>query len=130
MKREAGDRVLHPKEAKENLARLIITDLFDESSANVAHKAFSRIFVEGKDPKNLDTVSVGSTDADLAIPAFLHSHEMTESISQARRLIDQGGVYIDSERVDDVHFTLNTLAPGEYTIRVGKRRFLRVRIEK
>jgi tyrosyl-tRNA synthetase len=56
---------------------------------------------------------------------LLSTHQIVSSTSEARRLIDQGAVSIDGERVSDQMFEVP--ADGEHVIKVGKRRFLRVR---
>jgi len=54
---------------------------------------------------------------------------LAPSRSEAERLIKQGGVEVDGVRVDDVKREINLSKPGEYLVRAGKKKFLRIVIE-
>jgi tyrosyl-tRNA synthetase len=61
---------------------------------------------------------------DLWLPQILRDTGLCKSTSEATRLIKQGGISVDGRKVTDTNVRLS---PGEYLIKVGKRRFLRVR---
>ena len=119
---EAGER--HPKEVKQRLARKIVTDFHDEDAALSAQQEFESIFVGGGVP---DDVEQRSSPAGTALQVMLAELEMAKSRSEARRLIQQGAVAIDGEKVTDPFHALEA-RDEPYLLKVGKRRFLEVRV--
>ncbi len=114
-----ADGSLHPRDAKEILARRIVTDLHGAGAAEEAARAFARQFREKQAPEGMAHVAVaGSSVLDALI-----STGFAKSKSEARRLVEQGGVRINGEVVTD---PARTLPPGRSTLQVGPRRFATV----
>lgn len=111
---------LHPGETKRELARRIVAIYHDEEAARSAEEEFDLVFREGESPGELDEYDL--TGADDTLVAVLTQAKLASSRSEARRLIRQGAVSIDGERVTDE--TLETTAISDGVVRVGKRRFL------
>jgi len=120
-----GRRELHPREAKERLARRIVTELHSEAAADEAARAFARQFREGRAPDDVPVVTV-SRDGEqkVAIVDLLVRAKLQPSKAAARRLVEQRGV-----RVDDVVADETTAVPttGEPVVRYGARKFARIR---
>lgn len=114
------DGSLHPREAKEILARRIVTDLHSQDAAEQAAAAFARQFRQREAPAQMPTVRVeGGAIVDALVAAKLAS-----SRGDARRLIEQGGVRVDGQVVTDLGYLLP--ADGARIVQVGRRRFARV----
>ena len=133
-------RVGHPMEAKKRLARTITAQYYDESAAAAAEAHFVRVHQQRDDPSDVDTVSLpgqGGASKGQALPAagtpwpvwlVLKEAGLVASTSEARRMIQQGAVEVDRRRVASVD---EVLPPGRgYLIKVGKRRFKRVLLER
>ncbi len=111
---------LHPMEAKKQLAWEIVDIFHGSNAADAAAKHFARVHQKRKLPEDIPTFEMSEPVGliDLIFEAGLAS-----SKSQARRLIRQGAVRIDDQRIQDIHATIE---PGEKVLRVGKRRFLQL----
>lgn len=119
---------LHPRNTKVSLAKQIVARYHSIEAADEAFAEFERIFVKKDIPDHIDEMVLPSTNGnDTAIVDLLLATSLAESKSEARRLIQQGGVSIDGEKVTDpsMVFDLTT----ERLLKVGKRKFLRVRNE-
>ncbi len=112
----------HPKVAKENLAIEIITRFHNAESAQKAKENFTSIFAQHNIPSDLREVSVESQSW---ICKVLLDYEMVKSTSEARREIRAGAVRIDGEKLSDENFKLKS---GIYVLQIGKRKFLKVKV--
>ena len=112
----------NPRDIKRQLARTLVRMYHSQSSADDAEKEFDRIFVQKSNPDNIDEFKRNDS---MNIITVLIEAKLAASKSEARRLIDQGGVSIDEERVTDP----NLLLPDkdEIILKVGKRRFLKIK---
>lgn len=121
---EAGK--LNPKNAKINLAKEIVTLYHSPDLAETALREFENVFKKKNLPEDIPLAN-GWGDELKGICNILKDNKMTDSTSAARRLIQQGSVSINGEKVSDVNQEL----PGnqEYLIKVGKKRFLKIQPE-
>jgi tyrosyl-tRNA synthetase len=110
-----------PLEAKLALARWIVTRSHGEEAAAAAEGHFTRVVREGRAPDDIDEVSLPAGDP-LHLPSLLAEH-LGISTSEARRLISQGAVKVDDERVDVLDVPRERLAGA--LVQAGKRRFVR-----
>ena len=115
---------IHPMEAKKQLAAELVTRFHDGPAAVRAAEEFSRRFQHGQRPEEIPSYAWSSTDSHVWVCHLLKAPDLVKSTSEARRLIRQGGVRIDGERVSDVE--LQVPAQGEVVLQVGKRRILKV----
>jgi tyrosyl-tRNA synthetase len=122
---ESGDR--NPRDIKAELGKMIVEDFYSATDAQHAEDEFNRIFRQKETPEEVDQRSLSSGTWELT--QLLVTLELASSKAEARRLIEQGGVYVDGERCDpkiNKYFVLRSDRPG-FDIRVGKRRFVRVK---
>ena len=122
----AGLRTGHPMDAKKRLASMITAQYHGHAAAVAAQEHFARIFQQRQQPEAADIVQVDSAavgTSDALLVKVLVAAGMTPSSSEARRMIQQGAVDIDGERVADINARMT---PGEHLVRVGKRAFKRV----
>jgi tyrosyl-tRNA synthetase len=120
-----ADRV-NPRDLKVELARELITRFHDAVAARNAQSDFERRFRQNDLPDEMPEVNVSSVDGVIPICQALKQAGLTASTSEAMRMIDQGGVKLDSEKISD---GLLKLKRGQIVIlQVGKRKFARVTI--
>ena len=114
----------NPRDVKFELAEELVTRFHDASSASAAHAEFIARFQKGAMPDNIKAVSVASRDGSLGIAHLLKEAGLVSSTSEAFRMIKQGAVKIDGERVDERD---TVIAPGTcHVYQVGKRKFAKV----
>ena len=115
---------IHPMEAKKQLAAELVTRFHDAAAAERAAAAFSRRFQHGQRPEEIPAQVWTEARPQVWICHLLKHSGLVPSTSEARRLIRQGGVRIDGERVSDAE--LQVQARGEVVLQVGKRRILKI----
>ena len=114
---------LNPKTAKMNLAKEIVARYHSSDLAEAANIEFENVFKKKNIPEDIPVI-IGWGSEPYNICTILKNNKLTDSTSAARRLIQQGSVTINGEKVEDVNQEL----PGnqEYLIKVGKKRFLKI----
>ena len=119
---------LNPKLAKQYLAREIVSLYHSRDEALKAEARFEAIFQKGALPEDLPEMNVAEYLADGTIEAvtLLVKTKLMPSASEARRLIQQGGMKINDEKVSEVKQVI-TVTDG-MVIRAGKRKFLKIRV--
>jgi len=116
----------NPRDAKFELAMELV-ERFHDHKASVAAKAeFVSRFQKGAMPDTIDEVSVPSLNGSLGIAHLLKEAGLVSSTSEAFRMIKQGAVRIDGERIEDKSLQISAGSSSVY--QVGKRRFLRVNL--
>lgn len=123
MKKQSQSGMLNPKNAKMNLAEEIVALYNSPELAKKALNEFENVFKKKKLPEDI-LVAKGWGDGLLGICNILKEHNLTDSTSAARRLIQQGSVTINGEKVSNVNQELR--GNQEYLIKVGKKRFLKI----
>jgi tyrosyl-tRNA synthetase len=114
----------NPRDVKFELAEEIITRFHGKNSATRAKEEFISRFQKGELPDEIAEVSVASKDGKLGVAYVLKEAGLVNSTSEAFRMIDQGAVRIDGERIDDR--SLEVAVGSNIVIQVGKRKFARV----
>ncbi|HON61585.1 MAG TPA: tyrosine--tRNA ligase [Deltaproteobacteria bacterium] len=114
---------LHPMEAKMDLAAEMVERFHGKRDADLARESFTRVFKEKALPEDMPEVDIRLDRPWIC--SVLKEASMVQSTSEAKRLVAQGAVSIDEQKVSDPELVL---APGAYIIKVGKRRFARVTI--
>jgi len=118
---EAGK--LHPKKAKENLAKEIVARYYDEDAANKAKEHFDQVIVGKGKPENIEKF-VEQTASFPLIDAMVKFGSI-KSKGEAKRLIAQNAVTVDDEKITD---TFYCLPKGLYHVKIGKRNHFMVDI--
>ena len=116
----------NPRDIKFLLAEEIIERFHDRAAAEQARKNFIARFREGAMPDEIPERTLAADGDGLGLAAALTQAGLTQSNSEAFRMIDQGAVRIDGARVEDRGHVLPAGFDG--VLQVGKRRFCRVRI--
>ena len=123
LKRSVDDG-MNPRDAKFELGREIVARFHDEASADDAKKEFISRFQQGAMPDEIAEVTLDSEQGQLGIAHLLKGAGLVSSTSEAFRMIKQGAVKIDGQRVDDRALQIEAGSSNVY--QVGKRRFARV----
>ena len=119
----------HPMEAKKELARSIIRDFHDAAAADAAEAEFRRIFSQRQAPSAVEEVTLPAGGEPMPVSRAITMAKLAESNRDAQRLIAQGGVLVDEVKVESTKQTLDAAAGSVYLLKVGKRRFARIRFE-
>lgn len=119
---ERGER--HPRDLKVELARRIVADFHSQAEAEEASLEFDRLFRERQTPEDIPTIEKPA--AAIKLVKLLASEGLAPSVAEAQRLIAQGGVRVNGDRVSDVRLEVGSQAGDEALIQVGSRKFLRV----
>ncbi len=115
---------MNPRDAKILLAEEIIERFHSKEDAGNAKNTFLDRFQKGAKPKDIETFSI-SLDGDIAIGNLLKESGLVQSTSEAMRLVKQGAVKINDEKIDDPK--LSIAKNQELLVQVGKRRFLKIK---
>ncbi len=116
----------HPKEAKVELAKLIIRDFHSSAQAEQAEEEFNRIFQQGLIPEDIDEKHLPATDERMRLGKLIAQLGLAGSVAEANRLIEQEAVRLNDQRVSSVKAELDLSLPASYILKVGKRRFLKL----
>jgi len=118
-----GDGTLHPGEAKRELGRRIVARHHGPDAAVDAEAAFDRLFRAHEVPEDIAVHQIEG-NGELSLPAVLADAGLVASRSEGRRMIKQGAVKIDGERVETEFVEASRLVGS--VLQVGKRRFARI----
>jgi len=123
LKKAVGDG-MNPRDAKFELGMEIVARFHDDQAAAAAKQEFISRFREGAMPEDMPELTLAAQDGGLGIAHLLKDAGLVSSTSEAFRMIKQGAVRIDGERVDDRALTIDAGSTNVY--QVGRRRFARV----
>lgn len=116
---------VHPKAAKEALAHEMVSRYHSQDAADAARQGFNAVFAGGGVPDDAPALTCTSSD-DSTPPAFLEAAGLVKSRGEAKRLIREGALSLDGKRCDDA---VSPLPAGEYVVRLGKKRFLKLTVQ-
>jgi tyrosyl-tRNA synthetase len=118
---------LNPRDVKIKLALEIVERFHNKDAALKAQENFNARFQRGAIPEDIETITINIEADEIPLSNLLKQSGLTSSTSEAVRLIKQGGVKIDSQKVED--HGLRIKKGTEHVYQVGKRRFARVQIK-
>jgi tyrosyl-tRNA synthetase len=117
----------NPRDVKIDLAKELIERFHDASAAQAAHDDFIQRFQKNAIPDEMPIVSLALPAEGFAIANILKEAGLVDSTSEAMRMIKQGAVKIDGEKVSDTRLSLTTAGSSVY--QVGKRKFATIILE-
>ncbi|MFO7262947.1 MAG: tyrosine--tRNA ligase [Bacillaceae bacterium G1] len=129
LKADLAEGRLHPRDAKMRLAYTIVRMYHGEAAAEEAQRRFVTVFQQGGLPEEIPVVKLDpnqAEDGQMWIVALLSALRLVPSNAEARRMIQQGGVRVDGEKVDDIDARI-PLRDG-MVVQVGKRKFAKVQV--
>ena len=124
---------LNPMEAKKMLSSEIVTRFHGEEKALLAEKEFTNRFSRGNDPTEIKLINLSIKASSISIIDLLSSEKLGDdrlckSKSEARRMISQGAVKIDGNKISDDGILVQN--PSENTYQVGKLKHLKIKLKK
>jgi len=127
-KREAREGKVNPRDLKAQLARMIVADFWGEEEARKASEEFDRIFKHKEIPEEMEEkiVKVSQETPQVELVETMFNLGLVPSRGEAKRLIRQGGVYLDGQRVESIDYQLDASKP-EQILKIGKRKFYRLK---
>jgi tyrosyl-tRNA synthetase len=128
LKKEVSSSKKNPMDAKMQLAQEVIAGFQGEEAGRKAMEHFQRVFRERQAPDDAPVKKV-PVNGTKKLTALLVDLQLIASKSEAERLIKQGGVEIDGARVDDPRRDIDLSKAGEFLLRAGKKKFVRVVVE-
>jgi tyrosyl-tRNA synthetase len=117
----------HPREVKVRFAKEIVARFHSAQAAEQAQADFESRFREGEMPEDMPEVTLKAPEGGILIAQLLKQAGLTPSTTEAQRMIEQGGVKLDGERVSDK--SLKVPAGRTVIAQVGKRKFARITIK-
>jgi tyrosyl-tRNA synthetase len=125
LRKSANSNERNPRDIKADLAKRIVADFYSEGEARKAEEDFNAMFRNKQAPEDIEerTFAPGSWK----LPKLLVGLGMAPSMAEARRVIEQGGVYVDGERRTQTDVEVGISADHSLLVQVGKRKFVRVR---
>jgi tyrosyl-tRNA synthetase len=125
IKLQLKDPTVNPRNIKRNLAKKLVSMYHDSKAADEAEEEFDRIFIKKEIPDEVPEFN-WSKGNQSAILDLLTITNLASSKGEARRLVLQGGVTIDSVKVDDINTIIDI--KDNSVIKVGKRKFIRIKL--
>lgn len=139
-KREVKEEKINPKDLKSKLSMSIVSDFWGKEKAKGAAEEFERVFKEKELPKEINDIEIkveskvkvkGKTKVEAGITVvplidLLVERNIFPSRKEAKRVIRQGGVYLDGKRIEDVAFKIDLSKKGDLILKIGKRKFYRI----
>jgi tyrosyl-tRNA synthetase len=154
-KKEAAADQINPRDLKARLAGLVVADFWGKATAEKAAAEFDRVHKHGEIPADIDqnlidlsisgTASGKTSILGKRTPSQPEEAQLKHTLSielidllvnkgifpsrgQAKRVIRQGGLYLDGRRVVDIEFRLSLAEKGDHILKVGKRKFYKLRV--
>jgi tyrosyl-tRNA synthetase len=115
----------NPRDAKVSVAKRI-TDLYHKvGSGEEAYQEFLRVFKQGEVPDDIEEMLLSTSPTESKIIDIITDSNMVASKKDAKRMVQQGAVYVDDEKIDDINQIIELT---EYRVfKVGKRKFMKIK---
>jgi len=124
-KKEAKEGRVNPRDLKLRLARSIATDFWGEREAEKAAEEFERVFKNKEIPTEIEEIAV--KPAKTLLVDLLVDKNIFSSRGEAKRVIRQGGVYLDGQRIEDIQLNIDMKKQSESILKIGKKKFYRLK---
>ncbi len=128
IKEDLADESVNPMGLKKELAAWVVERFHDQAAAEKAAKEFTRVFSQGEQPEDMPEVVISEEDLEdgkLWIVKLIAATDLLDSNSQARRMIKQGAVTIDDDKIEKIN--IDVPVEDGMVIQIGKRRYARIR---
>jgi tyrosyl-tRNA synthetase len=116
----------NPRDIKFVLAEELVDRFHNEGDGEKCKDSFLKRFQKGQMPDDIESIQVDIEGDSILLVNLLKDTKMIASVSEGNRLIEQGGIKIDSEKVEDQKLEVNKGSENIY--QVGKRKFLKIKV--
>jgi tyrosyl-tRNA synthetase len=127
LKNDVSSGSTHPMDVKMLLAQEVVGGFHGEAAARKASEMFQRVFRDRQAPQEAPVKNLAA-GAPQMIKTLLTTLELATSVSEAERLVKQGAVEIDGQRIDDPRKEVDLSKGRDFLLRAGKKKFVRVLI--
>jgi len=125
IKNQLDNQSVNPRDLKRKLASTIVKMYYDEKSALEAETEFDKIFIKKEIPDEIEEYKFGNGQKEIGILDLITKVNFAESKGEARRLVSQGGVSIDGEKIEDISAVIKL--DKDKILKVGKRKFIKLK---
>jgi tyrosyl-tRNA synthetase len=129
LKSEVESGARHPRDVKSELAKKLVADFHSRAEADRAEAEFIRRFRERQTPTDVPSRVIKPAAPKIKLVDLLTQVDLAPSKAEARRLIAQGAVKVNGERVSEATFEIDTTATKEIHLQVGKLKFMKIVFE-
>jgi tyrosyl-tRNA synthetase len=130
IRRDVTEGRKHPMTAKADLAKSIIKDFHSTQAANDAEEEFNRVVRHHLTPVQIEERVFPVSTENIRLPKLIAQLGLASSVAEAIRLMEQEAVTLNNEKVTNVRAELDLSRPTQYTLKVGKRRYMRISVEE
>ncbi len=123
-KKEVKEEKVNPRDLKSQLAQTLVSDFWGKEEAEKAAQEFERIFKNKEIPSEIEEIELEAPQALLV--ELMVNNSLFPSSKEAKRVIRQGGIYLDGQRVGDVNFKLDLRKKSEVILKIGKKKFYKI----
>jgi tyrosyl-tRNA synthetase len=123
-KKEVKEGKVNPRDLKSRLAQILAADFWGKEEAIKAAQEFERIFKNKELPSEIEEIEIDA--AQLLLIDLLVKKNLLPSSKEAKRVIRQGGLYLDGQRIEDVGFKLDLRKKSEVILKIGKKKFYKI----
>jgi tyrosyl-tRNA synthetase len=116
----------HPKQVKAELAKMIVGEFHSPHAAAEAEQQFNRVFSQGLIPDQMMEKILPASAAKIRMAKLISQLGLAVSIAEATRLLEQGAVTWNNQKITDAKAELDLSHASSYILRVGKRHFVKV----
>jgi len=127
IKSDLEDSSVNPRDLKRALARKLVEMYHSKEDAVKAEQEFDKIFIKKDAPDDMPEFTFTELQNGIGIIDLILRVNFSPSKSEARRLIQQGGVSINGQKIED--FKHQIISDGEFVLKVGKRKFAKIKSE-
>lgn len=127
-KKQAKAGQVNPRDLKAQLARMIVSDFWGEEEAKRAADEFDRVFKHKDLPSEMEekVMEVSQDSPQVGLIDLMFNLGLVPSRGEAKRLIRQGGVYVDGQRIESLEHKLDG-TKAEQVLKIGKRKFYKIK---
>jgi tyrosyl-tRNA synthetase len=124
IRNQLNDENFNPRNLKRQLARTLVEMYHNKEAAAEAEQEFDKIFIKKEIPDDIPEFTLSNGLDEIGILDLILKANFASSKGEARRLVTQGGVSLDGEKIEDI--TANIKLKKESILKVGKRKFIKI----
>ncbi len=125
IKNKLKDSSVNPRDLKRSLAKTLVKMYHSQKAADEAESEFDKIFINKEVPDDIPEFNIENGAEEIGILDLIVKVNFAPSKGEARRLVAQGGVTVDGEKVEDIAAKINLTK--ESILKVGKRKFIKIK---